>query len=687
MPPPTPRVDHVDDLHGTAVADPYRWLEDPADPRVRAWVEEQNAAARAWLDRGDGLRERVRDRLAARWDRPRRGVPWREGDRWFQLRNSGLQDQDVLWTMAGPGEEGRILLDPAALDADGPVALAAVAASRDGRLVAWAASEAGSDWQTWRVRRVEDGTDLPEVLRWGKFSTAAWTADGAGFFYGRYPAPAPGRDLVDPNQGQQLWYHRAGTSQDDDVLVVARPDRPDWGFDPVVTRDGRWLVVHVWEGTDRRNRLWVADLRAGDPGALDLVPLRDDLDAAYALAGADGDVLYVRTDRDAPRGRIVAIDTADPRPDRWREVVPEGPATLEAAQLAGGRLVTRWLDDASSRVRRHGLDGTDLGEVALPGLGTVDALSGRPDDPVVHLSFTGFTVPPAVFRHDLDRGTTAPAWSAPGGPDPAAFTTSRRAATSPDGTRVPYWLVRAAGAAPDPNAPTLLYGYGGFGIPITPAYRVAWAVWLELGGQLAVANLRGGGEFGEAWYEAGRGPANRERVIDDALAVAAALVDDGATSPDRLGLNGASNGGLLVGACLTRAPERFGACVPEVGVLDLLRFQRFTIGWAWVPEYGSPDDPDAFPALLAASPLHRIRPGTAYPPTLVVTGDHDDRVVPAHSYKFAAALQAAQAGDAPVLLRVETATGHGAGKPTSAAIEERADVLTFLARALHLEVP
>jgi prolyl oligopeptidase len=690
--PPTRRGDDADDHHGTVVADPYRWLEDTDGEETRAWVAAQNALSRAWLDQVPA-RARIRERLGRLWDHPRRSVPWRRGERWFQLRNAGLQDQDVLWTMDGPQDEGRVLLDPNALGA-GTVALAEVAASRDGALLAYALSEAGSDWRTWHVLDVAAAAPLPDEapLRWSKFSPAAWAPDGSGFFYGRYPAPAEGRELREENRDQRLCFHRLGTPQSADVVVHARPDQPEWGFDPQVTEDGRWLVLHAWQGTDRRNRLFVADLSGFDPRApadLDVVPLLDAFDAAYHAIDSVGTVLYVRTDRDAPRGRVVAVRPDRPEPEAWTEIVAERDATLERVELVGGRLVALYLDDARHRLQRFALDGRDEGALALPGVGTVGALAGRPGDPAFHFSFTTFTAPVAVCGHDLRTGETRYVAEPGLAIDESAFTTEQVFVTSTDGARVPMFLVRRAdldepGDGAPVDVPTLLYGYGGYGIPLTPAFSVAWFVWLELGGQLAVANLRGGGEYGEEWHAAGRGP-RKQQVFDDFLACARALVDSGWTTPARLAITGGSNGGLLVGACMTQRPELFGACVPEVGVFDMLRFHRFTIGWAWVSEYGSADDPDQFKTLLAYSPLHNVWPRTAYPPTLVVTGDHDDRVVPAHSFKFAAALQAAQAGDAPVLLRTTTDAGHGAGKPTRVSIEERADVLAFLVRALDLE--
>ncbi|MGH8887151.1 MAG: prolyl oligopeptidase family serine peptidase [Egibacteraceae bacterium] len=685
--PPTRRGDVVDDHHGTRIADPYRWLEDVDAPEVREWIAAQNALTESWLadHRGDAPdgRARISGRLTELWDHPRAGAPWRRGARWFQLRNTGLQDQDVLWTMAAPDDlEGRVLLDPNTLSPDGTVALAATALSADGALLAHATSVAGSDWMTWRVRDVETAKDRDDVLEWSKFTAAAWTHDGVGFFYGVYDPPAADAVYEQRNLNQRLHYHRLGDPQAADRLVIARPDQPEWVFGPSVTYDGRWLIVHVWQGTDRRNRIWLADLAVAEASPR---PLIDEFDAGYRVVGSDGDVLYVLTDLDAPRGRIVAVDVREPERARWREVVPEASDTLEDARVVGGRLVAVYLHHASHRIRVFDLDGRPAGEVPLGALVSVTALTGREDDRAFCFTSAGFTHSTAVLRHDLDSGDTATI--RPAGVALRGYVTEQVFVTSKGGTSVPMFLVHREGLAPAPDGqvsgevPTLLWGYGGFNIAVTPMCSLPWLVWLELGGLLAVANLRGGGEYGEAWHDAGR-LANKQNVFDDFIACAEWLIAARWTRAGRLGTNGGSNGGLLVGACMTQRPDLFGACLPEVGVFDMLRFHKFTIGWAWESEYGCASDPEQFKTLLAYSPLHNLRPQTAYPPTLVVTGDHDDRVVPGHSLKFAAALQAAQASDAPALLRVETSTGHGGSTPTSKLIAQRADVLAFLARAL-----
>ncbi|QBI18636.1 S9 family peptidase [Egibacter rhizosphaerae] len=688
--PDTRADDHVEDHHGRKVPDPYHWLEDTTDPRVHAWIDAQNAVTEEWLADAEE-REAFRARLRELTDRPRAGAPWCRGERWFQLRNAGLDDQPTLWVADAPDATGAVLLEPTA-EGDETTALTGAAVTRDGALLAYALSGEGSDWQTWRVRDVASGRDHDDVVEWSKFSPAAWLPDGSGFFYGAFDPPAADGAYLAATRGQWLALHRLGTPQADDEVVFV-PEDPDWVLSPMVSDDGRWLVVTLSRGTDPHSRVWVADLAAGESEPR---PLLDAADASYEPLDVVGGELYVQTDAGAPRERIVAIDlarsrVADDDASRWREVVAEDPTdTLDHAVIAGDRVLTLWLADASSRLRRDRLDGEPDGEVALPGLGTVESLAGRPGDPLVHLTFASFTRPSSIWRHHLETGETTEVGVPRAGPlpfDPERFVTDRLVAESADGTRVPFFLVRRRDLEPAPDGgphPTLLWGYGGFRIPVTPMFRTHWLAWVERGGVLAVPNLRGGGEFGAAWHADGR-LERKQHVFDDAIGVAQQLVEQGWTHPERIAIKGRSNGGLLAGACLTQRPDLFGAAVVEVGVLDMLRFHHSTIGWAWKSDYGDPEDPADVDTLLAYSPLHNVADGTAYPATLVTTGDHDDRVVPGHSFKFAATLQAAQSDpSSPVLLRVDRSGGHGAGKPTAMAIDERADVLAFLARTLGL---
>ena len=681
--PPTRESSQVDDYHGTTVADPYRWLEDVDSEETRAWIAAQNAVTFAFLE-GIPARERIRRRLTELWSYERYGVPTRKAGRWFYFRNDGLQNQSVLYRSDALEAPPAVLLDPNALSSDGTTALGVTAVSEDGRLLAYSVSESGSDWNEIRIREVLSGTDLPDRLRWVKFSSVAWTHDAGGFFYSRYPVPEGGDPLLQLNRHHKLYYHRIGTPQEADVLVWERPDQPDWGVAAEVSEDGRYLVLSLWLGTDRRNRLHYVDL--GDPAAPaitgPIVPLLDAFDAAYAFLGNDGPVFHILTDRDAPRRRVASLRVTDQSPV-LTPIVPEQEDTLESAHLAGDVLVASYLHHAHTRLRRFRLTGEELAPIELPALGSVAELSGERRDATVYFAFTSFLSPTAILSHDVATGDTA-VWRAPALRfDASRYETRQVFVESRDGTRLPMFLTGRRDLPADGRAPVYLYGYGGFNVNLTPAFSPGVIAWLELGGIFAMPVLRGGGEYGEAWHRAGM-LERKQNVFDDFCAAAEWLIAHRVTSPARLAIGGGSNGGLLVGAALTQRPELFGAALPAVGVLDMLRFHKFTIGWAWVPEYGSADDPAQFPTLLAYSPLHRLRPGTRYPATLITTADHDDRVVPGHSFKFAAALQAAQAGPAPVLLRVETKAGHGAGKPTAKLIEEQADRWAFLVRVLGL---
>jgi prolyl oligopeptidase len=675
--PMPPTGDAIDDYHGTPIADPFRPLEDSDAPASRAWIAAQNELTEQVLA-GSPARRAIRARLAELWDFPRAGAPWRRGDRWFQLRNTGLQDQEVLWVADGPAGEGRVLVDPNMLSQDGTTTLADVAVSERGDLVACATSDAGSDWRTWSVRRVPTAEVLPDRVPWSKFTSAAWTGDGEGFFYGRFAEPAAGAAYEAPNRDMELRYHRVGTDASGDRLVFVTPGEPEWDFEPVVTDEGRLLVITVTRGTDPENRIFLADLEAGIE-ALIVRPLLVAADAAYTPIAAVDRTLYLRTDRDAPLGRIVAIDVDDP--GSLCEVVPEAEDTLEHVLLVGNRLAAVYLHHARHRLAIFEVDGRFVADVALPGLGMIADLAGRREDAELFLTFTGFATPSIALAVSMADGRIREVHRPALRWDPEDYVTEQAFVTSDDGTRVPLFLTRRREVTPTGDVPTLLYGYGGFQVAIGPSFRPEWLAWMERGGLLAVASLRGGFEYGKAWHDAGR-LANKQRVFDDFAACARWFAGSGWTRASRIGISGRSNGGLLVGASITQHPELFGAAVAEVGVLDMLRFHRFTIGWAWTSDYGSSEDPEQLGTLLAYSPLHNCRPGVVYPPTLVTTGDHDDRVVPGHSFKFAAALQAAQAGDGPILIRIDTDAGHGVGKPVSKQLDERADVLTFLVLAL-----
>jgi prolyl oligopeptidase len=683
--PPARQSDVVDDYHGTNVADPYRWLEDPDSPETRAWIEAENRVTNAYLSQIPA-RDAIRRRLTALWDYPKFGAPFHKGERYFFFKNDGLQNQSVLYTQESLGGEPRVLLDPNLMAADGTVAVSTLAASEDGRLITYGTAASGSDWEEFRVRDVATARDLTDHLQWIKFSGASWTHDGGGFFYSRYPQPASSDALRAVNRFQKLYYHRLGTAQTADILVYEQADQPDWGVHGAVTDDGRYLILSVWLGTDRRNRLYWLDLR--DPLHPEpqgpIVRMLDAFDASYSFVGNDGPVFYVLTDLGAPRRRVVAIDTRQPDRAHWREIIPQSDEVIESVDIIHDRFVVNSMQDAHSRLRLFAMDGRPDREIALPALGTVGTITGERHDAEMFYAFTSFLYPTTIFRYDFPTAATsvfkAPALDF----DPTRYETEQIFYHSKDGTRVPMFLTHRKGIPRDGSNPTYLYGYGGFNVSLTPSFSVGILGWLELGGVYAVPNLRGGGEYGEDWHQAGMHE-RKQNVFDDFLAAAEYLIAQGYTTPAKLAIGGGSNGGLLVGAVMTQRPELFGAALPVVGVMDMLRFHRFTIGWAWVTEYGSADSAAQFPYLYAYSPLHHLKPGTHYPATLVTTADHDDRVVPGHSFKFTAALQAAQSGSQPILIEIETKAGHGAGKPTTKVIEEQADRWAFLVKSLGME--
>jgi prolyl oligopeptidase len=677
-PPSHPDPTVVDIYHGQPVPDPYRWLEDLDSEQTRAWVEAQNRLTFDYLQRIPA-RQRLLERLRQLWNYEKYSQPFKEGGRYFYFKNDGLQNQSVLYTQESLEAEARVLLDPNTLSEDGTVALSGIAISRDGRYLAYGLSRSGSDWQEWKVRDIETGEDLPDHLRWIKFSGASWTPDGQGFFYSRYDEPPPGREYESANYFQKLYYHRLGTPQSEDLLVYHRPDQKEWGFAGGVTEDGNYLIISVWRGTDPKNLLFYKDLR--DPNS-PVVELIREFEANYSFVGNDGSRFWLLTDLDAPRRRLVAIDLDNP--GQVQEVIPEAEETLQGVSLINNQFVAFYLKDAHTQIKTFALDGTYLGEIPLPGLGSASGFGGKRYDTETFYTFTSFTTPPTIYRYDFTTGRSTLFRQPQVDFDPQAYEVQQVFYPSKDGTRIPMFLVHRRGLARTGDHPTLLYGYGGFGLSLTPSFSVGLVAWLEMGGVYAQPNLRGGGEYGEAWHQAGT-KLNKQKVFDDFIAAAEWLVANGYTNPSKLAISGGSNGGLLVGACLTQRPDLFAAALPAVGVFDMLRFHKFTIGWAWISEYGSPEDPEEFKALYAYSPLHNLKPGTAYPATLITTADHDDRVVPAHSFKFAAALQAAQGGSQPILIRIDTKAGHGAGKPTTKLIEETADRWAFLVEVLGIQ--
>lgn len=680
MYPKAKTVDQVDDYHGVKVADPYRWLEDTDSPDTKGWVEQENKLTFSYLDQIP-YRGAIRDRLLKLWNYERFTVPEVEGGRYFFQHNDGLQNQNVLFVADSLTAEPRLLLDPNTLSSDGTVALSGAAITDDGKLLAYGTAASGSDWQQWHVRDVGTGKDLPDLIKWVKFSGASWTKDGKGFFYSRYDEPT-GTALRDANYFQKLYYHKLGTEQSADPLIYERPDNKELLFSGDVTDDGHYLIITVRQGTSPKNRLYYKDLTRPDS---EVVKLLDDFDAQYQFVDNDGPVFWIHTDQNAARGKLIAIDTQNPDPAHWKTIVPEGKDKLERVGTIENRFLLSYLKDARSEIRVCDLTGKFIRNVDLPGMGTAGGFGGKRTDKETFYSFTSFTSPTTIYRYQPAVGRSAIFRQPKVDFDATRYETKQVFYNSKDGTRVPMFLTYKKGLKLDGQNPTLLYAYGGFDISLTPAFSVPNLVWLEMGGIYAQPNLRGGGEYGEQWHLAGT-KAQKQNVFDDFIAAAEWLIANKYTSTPKLAIRGGSNGGLLIGACLTQRPDLYGATLPLVGVMDMLRFQKFTIGWAWTSDYGSSDNPDDFKALYAYSPLHNLKPGTKYPPTLIATADHDDRVVPGHSFKFAATMQADQEGAAPVLIRVETKAGHGAGKPISKLIDETADEWAFVAYNLKMDV-
>jgi prolyl oligopeptidase len=728
--PAAARGTQVDNYHGTSIADPYRWLEEVDAPATTAWVEAENRLTDSFMA---SIPERpaIKNRLTQLWNYARYSAPFKENGRYFYFQNTGLQNQSVLLVQDGRNAAPRVLLDPNTFSADGTVALSVTAPSDDARYLAYSISTSGSDWRELHVRDVRSARDLPDTVKWVKFSGISWTHDNKGFFYSRYDEPTSGNKMTNTNRNHKLYYHRVGEPQSRDQLVYDRPDQPDWLFSGNVTDDGQYLIITVSQGTDVRTRLYFIDL--DNPGKPEIdnpvFRLIDKTEAEYDFVGNRGTMFYVRTDRNAPKGRIVAISIENPREERWNTIIPENKDALVGATMAGDDIVANYLQDAHSSVRfftgarddrreqrpRAGqpqqpprnpgsiYDDTStaplltrerpqaLGggfslrsELPLPAIGTVGDIHGRQGDDELFYSFTSFLYPTTTYRYDL-KSRRNEVFKAPTVAfDASSYETRQVFYASKDGTRVPMFITAKKGIQLDGNNPTLLYAYGGFDISVTPSFSAANVAWLEMGGIYAVANLRGGGEYGKDWHEGGM-LAKKQNVFDDFIGAAQYLISQKYTSTPKLAIRGASNGGLLVGAVMTQRPDLFGATLPEVGVMDMLRFQKFTIGWAWTSDYGSSDKPDQFAYLRAYSPLHNIKPATCYPPTLAFTADHDDRVVPGHTFKFVATLQAAQSCGNPILVRIETKAGHGAGKPTTKLIDEAADRFAFLVQELRMK--
>jgi len=680
--PETKRGDLVETLHGTPVADPYRWLEDDVrkSPEVRNWVDAQSKLTADYL-KAIPQREAIQKKLTELWNYEKIGVPSKHGDRYYFFKNDGLQNQSVFYSQETLDGPAKVLMDPNTWSKDGTVALGSISFSDDGKLVAYAASEAGSDWTTWKVKDTATGKNLDDELKWVKFSGLAWTKDGKGFFYSRFDEPKKDAQFQSLNLNQKLMFHKLGTTQAEDVIVYQRPDQPTWSFYGNVTDDSKWLVFTARTGTDARNRLYVKDL--SKPLTEAPVEVVDNFDNEYTLVEGIGSVLYFKTDLKAPNGRVIAIDMAKSDKNSWKEIIPEAKEALRGVGLVGGHLIASYLKDAKTQVKLFDPAGKFVREVVFPGIGTATGFDGKPSESETFYSFSGYATPPTIYRYDVKTGESALLRQAKVKFDPALYETKQVFYPSKDGTKIPMFITSKKGIKLDGNNPTLLYGYGGFNIPMTPAFSIPIATWIDMGGVYAVANLRGGGEYGKDWHKAGT-KERKQNVFDDFIAAAEYLIAEKYTTTPKLAIRGGSNGGLLVGACMAQRPDLYGACLPHVGVMDMLRFHKFTAGRYWVDDYGSPDKAEEFASLVKYSPYHNLKPGTKYPPTMVVTADTDDRVVPGHSFKFAAQLQYCHKGDAPVLARIETRAGHGAGKPTAKLIEEVADEYAFLWKVLKM---
>ena len=662
----------VSDKYGeVSVADPYRALEEIDSEATKAWIAEQNKLTQSVLEKLS-MRETLQARMTELWNFERFSVPFSEGGRWFISRNNGLQNQNVLYTMERPDAEPKLLLDPNTLSSDGTKALNNMSVSPNGKYLAYAVSSGGSDWQEWRIRNIETGEDLSDVIEWSKFSTATWAPDNSGFYFGAFNKPEGENALKAANTFQKVYFHTLG--QAENKLVYEQPTEPNQSAGFNVTDDGKYIVNIINRGTDERNLVHIRNTDQNGGG--EWIKLIDELESAYNFVGNIDRTFYFLTTNSAPKYRLVAINLDKPATANWQTIIPESDATLTAVNLVGDSFIAHYLRNARSEALRFDLKGKTSTAIALPGVGTANGFRGKQKDQETFFSFTSFTEPSALYRLDLKTNAVTLYKRAELKFDPSHYITKQVFYPSKDGTQVPLFITHKADLKMDGSTPTLLYGYGGFNIPVLPTFSPANLTWMERGGIYAVANLRGGGEFGEEWHQGGM-KLQKQNVFDDFAGAADYLIAEGYTAPKKIVINGRSNGGLLVAATLLQRPELFGAAIPAVGVLDMLRFNQFTIGKAWESDYGSPQNPEEFAALYKYSPLHNIKANVDYPPTMVLTGDHDDRVYPAHSFKYVAQMQASYTGSNPQLIRIETRGGHGAGKPVSMQIEEFADWMAF----------
>ncbi len=679
--PTTPQQDVIDVYHGREIKDPYRWLENPDSKETQAWITAENKITFDYLSQ-ISAREKIKQRLTKLWDYEKYGIPFKKEKKYFYFKNNGLQNQSVLYSLKNLDDEPTILLDPNTLSEDGTVALSGLSISENAQYLAYGLSTSGSDWVEWKVKEIETGKDLSDHLKWTKFSGTSWTKDHQGFFYSRYDEPNEKTKLEDTNYYQKLYYHRLGTPQKEDSLIYDRPDEKEWGFSGKVTEDGQYLIIIVWKGTDTKNLIFYKDLTQANSPVIELI---NEFEADYSFIDHDSSIFYFRTDLNAPKGKVISIDIHHPSQENWGEIIPETKETLEDVGILNNQFVCDYLKDAKSAIKIHDLQGNFIREITLPGIGSTGGFNGKRYDTETFYAFTSFTTPSTIYHYNMVTGKSTIFRRPTVDFYPKKYEIKQVFYESKDGTKIPMFITHKKGLKLDANNPTYLYGYGGFNVSLTPSFSISNLVWMEMGGVYAVPNLRGGGEYGEEWHQAGM-KNNKQNVFDDFISAAEWLIKNNYTSSQKLAIGGGSNGGLLVGACLTQKPDLFAAALPSVGVLDMLRFHQFTIGWAWCPEYGSSENEEDFKTLYAYSPLHNLIPNTAYPATMITTADHDDRVVPAHSFKFAAALQNAHNGEKPVLIRIETKAGHGAGKPTTKVIEEIADKWAFLVDNLGINM-
>jgi len=668
----TRRDDISEDYHGITIADPYRWLEDPASEETLAWVEVQNALMSQYIE-ALPIRKKIQARLTVLWDYPKYSVPIKKEGRYFFSKNAGLQNQAVLYMQQTLQSEAMVVIDPNTLSEDGTLALANQVLSKDGTLLAYGVSSGGSDWQEIKIRKIDCGINYPEVIRWCKFSSIAWRHDNQGFYYNRLPEPGTVPEEDQSNYSQVYW-HALDTPQSEDLLIFERPEAKELSFHPFITNDGVYLILHVWHGTDPKNRLYYREVNSSRP----FTRLLDEADASYDFIGNTGSIFYILTDLDAPRKRIIAIDIEHPDRKNWKELISQQDDVKDSVNIVNNQFVVTYMHDAHHQMKIYNLEGRFVRNIVLPAPGSIVEIAGMPEHTEMFISFTSFLYSATIFRYDFPSDTLTPLRRAEVDFDGANYETKQVFYTSKDDTRVPMFLTYKKGLTLDGNNPTLLYGYGGFNVSLTPSFAISMLVWLEHGGIYAQANLRGGGEYGEEWHRAGT-LENKQNVFDDFIAAAEWLIANKYTNTSRLAIRGGSNGGLLVAACMVQRPNLFGAVLCHVPVIDMLRYHKFTVGRYWVSDYGNAEaDPEHFKFLYAYSPLHNVKEGVTYPATFILAADTDDRVVPAHAKKFAATLQASNGGSNPILLRIETKAGHGFGKPTAKVVEEYSDILTFL---------